>query len=161
MEDKVIYFELNNWFSGRNYPPCEPIASWVHRYQFNKDEWCRENKLCVLAGPIDMSQNWCITAPVEWVEENFPQLLTEERYTYQVMSSQAGSTEWKTTDYDKTYNSFRRYPDSDDEDSVHGQFYWRFLDYEEENYGVHWRNDDGSPDDDDYEEDDDEDRAAL
>ena len=49
-------------------------------------EWCKENKLCVLTGNIDMSQNWCITAPIGWVKENFPQLLSEERYTYTVMA---------------------------------------------------------------------------
>ena len=93
--EEIVYFELNNWFTGKDYPPCEPIASWVHEYRFNKDEWCKENKLCVLAGNIDMSQNWCITAPIGWVKENFPQLLSEERYTYTVTTYRESSREAK------------------------------------------------------------------
>lgn len=159
MEDKVIYFELNNWFSGRDYPPCEPVAGWVRNGMFNDDGWCRDNELCVLAGQIDMSQNWCITAPVEWVSANFPQLLTEEHYTYYTLKSKPGTIdwEWEKVGYDNAYNSFRRYPDPDDEDSVHGQFYWRFLEYEEENYGVRWCNDEDEYEEDDEYEVDDED----
>ncbi len=148
--EEIVYFELNNWFTGRDYPSCEPIASWVHEYRFNKDEWCKENKLCVLAGNIDMSQNWCITAPIGWVKSNFPQLLTDEHYTYTLLVHRGGS-EPEKLDYDKAYSDFRRYPDEDGE--VLGQFDWRFLDYEEDNFGVRWCNEDGSMDEDEYEED--------
>ena len=27
--DDVVYFELNNWFSGRDYLSEEPIYSWL------------------------------------------------------------------------------------------------------------------------------------
>lgn len=148
--EEIVYFELNNWFTGRDYPPCEPIASWVHEYRFNKDEWCKENKLCVLAGNIDMSQNWCITAPIGWVKENFPQLLSEERYTYTVMAYRYGNPP-EEQNFEKAYSDFRRLPDEDGE--VLGQFDWRFLDYEEDNFGVRWCNEDGSMDEDEYEED--------
>ena len=28
-KDKVIYFELNNWMSGDDYPDAEPFISWM------------------------------------------------------------------------------------------------------------------------------------
>ena len=40
------------------------------------DEWCKENKLCVYLGIVDMSYNYTVSAPKEWVEKNCPELLT-------------------------------------------------------------------------------------
>ena len=142
--EEIVYFELNNWFGGEDYPPCEPIASWVHEYRFNKDEWCKENKLCVLAGNIDMSQNWCIAAPIEWIEKNLPKILTDEEYTYYILSYFAGAT--KKVEHRKKYSDFRRFPD--EYGDVEGRFGWSFPEYAEENIGVRWRNEDGSPDED-------------
>ena len=127
----VVYFELNNWFCGRDYPPCEPVKSWVESNRFNNDTWCKENKLCVQNGVVDMSSNWCITAPLNWIQENFPQLLTGEEYTYQVNVYSCGRN--YTKEYTETYDSFRRYPDEDG--CVFGRFDWPFLEYSEENYG--------------------------
>lgn len=28
-EKEVIYFELNNWFSGEHYPAEEPFTTWI------------------------------------------------------------------------------------------------------------------------------------
>jgi len=150
--EEIVYFELNNWFTGRDYPSCEPIASWVNESKFNDDQWCKDNKLCVLAGTIDMSENWCITAPIAWVQNNFPQLLTDEHYTYTLLVHRGGS-EPEKLDYDKAYSDFRRYPDEDGE--VEGQFGWMFLEYTEDNFGVTWYEDDWSESDDSDEEDDD------
>ena len=97
-----------------------------------------------------MSQNWCITAPIGWVKENFPQLLSEERYTYTVTTYRYGNPPEKQN-IEKAYSDFRRLPDEDGE--VLGQFDWRFLDYEEDNFGVRWCNEDESMDEDDYEDD--------
>lgn len=144
----VVYFELNNWFCGRDYPPCDPIKSWVENSQFNNDQWCRENKICVLSGIIDMSENWCITAPVEWVQENFPQLLEGGEFTYNLIVYSRGTEETRT--YTNNYNSFRRYP-YDDINYTEGQFGWPFLEYEDYNFGSHYYSDDDY-DDDDYEE---------
>ena len=78
--DDVIYFELNNWFAGKDYPAAEPFLSWMGndlRLRFMDDDWVRENKLCVVAHHVDMSVNFCITATKEWVERNCPKLLTK------------------------------------------------------------------------------------
>ena len=149
MSNEIIYFEVNNWFGGRDYPICEPISEWVPKYKFNNDEWCRENKLCVLAGNVDMSANWCVAAPIEWIEQNFPKILTDEEYTYYVLVTSAGVTEKK--EYHKKYSDFRRFPD--EYGDVEGRFGWSFPEYAEENYGVRWRD---SDDYDDPEDDEDE-----
>lgn len=30
MNDIIYYFELNNWFPGRDYPDDEPFISWMN-----------------------------------------------------------------------------------------------------------------------------------
>ena len=133
--DEIVYFELNNWFYGQDYPADEQFKEWVNSHQFSKDEWCKENKLCVLCGNYDMSVNWCITAPKTWVEENCPKLLTDEKYIYTVCSYWRGVH--RTLEKEKKYSDFLR-PDGI------GQFYWKFLDYAPENYGVTWCDEDGT-----------------
>lgn len=111
---EVVYFELNNWYAGRDYPNAEPFLSWmVHDLgiQFRDEQWVKENKLCVVASCVDMSQNFCITATREWVEKTCPDLLTE-------------------------YTTFLRYPDRDGE--VYGRFGSYFLTYSEDNIGISW-----------------------
>ena len=110
--DNVIYFELNNWFSGRDYPDDEPFISWMRndlRIPFRDETWVKENRLCVVFSFIDMSQNFCITATREWVEKNCPKLLMD-------------------------YKKFLRQPDEDE--NVQGRFSQWFLPYSEENIGI-------------------------
>ena len=57
---EVVYFELNNWFAGRDYPDEEPFISWmnvdVHTTKFeDNEEWVKENRLCVAWDFVDMS----------------------------------------------------------------------------------------------------------
>lgn len=61
----VIYFELNNWSPGEDYPNEEPFTTWCDddcNLYFSNAEWVRANKLCVVESLVDMSVNWCITA---------------------------------------------------------------------------------------------------
>ena len=116
---EIIYFELNNWFSGRDYPNAEPFLSWMqcnkeNKYyiQFRDETWIEKNKLVVVESLVDMSMNFCITATKEWVEWNCPELLT-------------------------TYKGFIRYSDEDDE-APYGRFGCPFLEYEESNIGYHY-----------------------
>lgn len=132
----IIYFELNNWFAGRHYPNAEPFLSWMHndlKIKFFNEDWIKENKICVAFSHIDMSANFCITATREWVEQNCPELLTK-------------------------YTEFLRFPevyeDGDVDDTVYGQFDTPFLEYTEENFGLHYSR--SCYDDDEYYEDDDE-----
>ena len=111
----IIYFELNNWFSGRDYPNAEPFLSWMRddlNQKFRDEEWIKENKLVVVDSLVDMSMNFCITATKEWVEENCHELLS-------------------------TYKNFVRKPE-DDEDVPYGRFGSPFLEYKEENIGYHY-----------------------
>ena len=116
---EVVYFELNNWFSGRDYPDAEPFLSWMkcnkeNKYyiQFRDESWIEKNKLVVVESLVDMSTNFCITATRDWVEQNCPELLS-------------------------TYKEFIRQPDEDDE-APYGRFGCPFLEYEEENIGYHY-----------------------
>ena len=111
----IVYFELNNWFSGRDYPNAEPFLSWMSddlNQKFRDEEWIKENKLVVVESLVDMSMNFCITATKEWVEENCHELLS-------------------------TYKNFVRKP-KDDEDVPYGRFGCPFLEYKEENIGYHY-----------------------
>ena len=47
MED-IVYFELNNWFSGRDFPSDEPFISWMSndlKIPFRNENWVKEIKL--------------------------------------------------------------------------------------------------------------------
>ena len=130
---EYVYFELNNWFAGRNYPNEEPFKSWcgndLNLYFLNED-WVKENKLVVVADSIDMSIDWCITAPKEWVENNCPKLLSDES-TYVMINGSNGpfQEEYK-------YSSFLRYPNKYGD--ICGIFGTPFLEYSEENIGIHF-----------------------
>lgn len=118
MMGDIVYFELNNWMSGTDYPADEPFISWMcddFNIKFNNEDWLKENKLCVLKSYIDMSQNFCITATKEWVEKNCPKLLTD-------------------------YTKFLRQPD--EYGFVEGRFGHEFLEYNEDNIGLTWIDED-------------------
>ena len=108
----IIYFELNNWFPGQDYPNAEPFLSWISddlNITFRSEEWAKNNQLCVVMSLVDMSQNFCVTATKEWVEANCPELLT-------------------------TYAKFLRFPDKYGD--VYGRFGHEFLKYDKKNFGV-------------------------
>lgn len=112
---EVIYFELNNWFSGRDYPDAEPFLSWMRddlKQKFRDEDWVKENKLVVVESLVDMSFNYCITATKDWVEKNCPELLTK-------------------------YTKFIREKD-EIEDIPYSRFGCPFLEYKEENIGLHF-----------------------
>ncbi len=60
----IVYFEVNNWFCGRDFPDCEPFLTWMRDdcNKFNNAEWVEQNKLCVIFQLVDMSFNYCVTA---------------------------------------------------------------------------------------------------
>ena len=110
----VIYFELNNWFAGRDYPDAEPFLSWLgndSQLKFLNEDWVKENKLCVSTNNIDMSTTFRITAPKEWVEKNCPELLTK-------------------------YNKFVKVEDENGD--VVDRFGYPFLCYYNKNIGIDW-----------------------
>lgn len=117
MNDEIIYFELNNWFPGINYPNAEPFTKWLgddNKLYFCCDRWCKENKLCVSIAIIDMSVNFCITALRSWIEENCPKLLSDEE-----------------DDDGNPYSEFLR-PTKESDFGV------PFLEYSDSNIGVTW-----------------------
>ena len=156
----VIYFSVNNWFSGENYPPTENFRKWLGNdlnQSFRNDEWCKENKLCVYRGCVDMSQNYTVSAPREWVEKNCPELLTDEEYTYQMMVHRPkrkklfGGYVYEDVieEHKKKYSDFVY--EEDDYDKI-GNMPFRY--YCEENFGSEYYETDYW---DDYDEDEDED----
>ena len=134
MNDEIIYFELNDWFLGRDYPPIDGIEELMFG-AFDNDEYCFENRLCVLRGPYDMSLNLCVSAERSWVEQNLPQLLTDESYSYSYSRCYGENTKEMVVDF-KKYKDFLRFPSNGKD--VYGRFGWRFLTHCKENYGVHY-----------------------
>lgn len=109
---EVVYFELNNWMRGSDYPDKEPFITWMaddFNIAFLNEKWVKENNLCVLAAQVDMSANFCITAPKEWVEAKCPSLFEK-------------------------YKNFIRFPDKYGD--IFGKFGHEFLEYKEENIGI-------------------------
>ena len=128
----VVYFELNNWFSGRDYPNAEPFLTWMHENKFSNDKWLKENKLVCVKSYVDMSMNFCITASLEWVEKNCPKLISGDYENYTIIrhSFKDGKGIDEEIEYAKPYAEFLRLYG---EDAKFGYF----LDYEEENFGLH------------------------
>lgn len=77
-EDKMIQFELNNWAQDRDFPYEEPFITWMDEENFNlyltDSKWVNEQGIGVVWTFIDMSINFCITTPEEWVKKNCPNL---------------------------------------------------------------------------------------
>ena len=138
--EEIVYFEINNWFAGRDYPNDEIFYKWINDYQFRDDEWCKENKLCVMCGAVDMSMNYCVAAPKSWVEKNCPKLLTDEEYEYKIITSgwdkETNDVKETVKTHKKKYSDFLCYPDSDGE--VFGHISdWQFPEYCEENFDIY------------------------
>ena len=145
MNEEIIYFNVNNWFYKKDYPPIsEEFSKWICKGYFMNDEWCKEQRLCVVACNIDMSINYCISAPRSWVEKNCPQLLTDDEYTYYIIYHKydpktGGTIEEKRT-VKKKYSDFVFKPKREG-GTVTGKFGWAFPKYCEENIGVYWCDD--------------------
>lgn len=156
--EEIIYFSVNNWFCGRDYPPTENFKKWLGddlNQTFRNDKWAKENKLCIYYGVIDMSQNYTIAAPRSWVEKNCPELLTDDEYTY--VTCTYGKDGEKRQEHKAKYSDFVDHPDEDGE--VTARFDWPYLEYKEENFGCHWYDDDPYDDDDEEDEDEEEDNV--
>lgn len=159
MNGNVIYFSVNNWFCGEDYPPTENFKKWLGsdlNQTFRNDEWTKENKLCIYCGLIDMSMNYTIAAPRKWVEENCPELLTDDEFTYITVISKGNEKgEWvqEKQEHKKKYSDFVDKPDEYG-DVIDHRFGWPYLEYKPENFGVHWYHD--SSWDEEYEDDDEE-----
>ena len=109
--EEIVYFEINNWFAGRDYPNDEIFYKWIKDCQFRDNEWCKQNKLCVMCGAIDMSMNYCVAAPKSWTVKT----------------------------HKKKYSDFICQPDEDGYAYGHISG-WEFPEYKEENFGVTWNN---------------------
>ena len=97
----IVKFELNDWFSGVDYPDDEPFNSWIHEEYLSDDNWCKEQEICVIYFVLDMSVNFLITAKKEWVERNCPRLLTEHTEFISQSNHSKFSNKIKFLDYKK------------------------------------------------------------
>lgn len=146
MESKdVVFFSVNNWFCGRDYPKTDNFKKWLVddlNLSFRNDEWCKTNKLCVYWGDIDISVNFTVSAPREWVENNCPELLTDDEYTYIVRETRHkkhifGKPEvvWKDVENKKKYSDFVYTPEEGENTPDCDKFGMPFREYREENFG--------------------------
>ena len=135
----IIYFSVNNWFSGRDYPDTPNFRKWLGddlNQTFRNDEWCKENHLCVYYGCIDMSSNYTVSAPREWVEKNCPELLTNDEYSYVICSYYKGK-ETRETIKNK-FSNFVYVPEEGDDMPYSDRFDMPFREYKEENFGCEY-----------------------
>ena len=118
--EEAVFFELNNWMPGEDYPNAEPFLSWMgndRSLRFLDDGWLKRNRLRVCASIVDMSVNFCITAEKGWVRKNCPSLLTE-------------------------FREFLRIPEEDG--FVEGRFGDKFPEYDGRTFGLEWIEEDAS-----------------
>ena len=112
----VVYISVNNWFCGRDYPDTPNFRKWLGndlKQSFSNNDWVKENKLCVNAGNIDMSSNYTITAPKEWVEQNCSELLTDDEYSYDIISGLDGRVTYK-----KKFSDFVFHPNENGDECI-------------------------------------------
>ena len=130
---ETVYFELNNWFPGTNYPDAEPFVTWCddENLIFADEEFVKTNRLCVVEQVIDMSVNWCITAPKEFVEKFCPKLLSDETI---VTKFEDGRGNVRTETH--SYREYLRFPNEDGK--IIGDFGAEFLEWSENNIGIHY-----------------------
>lgn len=79
--DEIVYFEVNNWFCGRDYPNSKFFIECLKddlKQRFQNDKWCKEQEICVVFCIVDMSYNYNVTAKKSWVFENCPELFDDE-----------------------------------------------------------------------------------
>lgn len=110
--EEVVYFEFNNWFADRDYPNAQPFRDWMKddlNITLRDDKWARDNHLAIVYFPLDMSQNFLVTASKQWVEKTCSELLTK-------------------------YKEFLRFPDN--YGGVCSKWGPEFLSYDSENFGV-------------------------
>ena len=171
-QQDIIYFSVNNWFCGRDYPPTENFKNWLRddlNQKLRSDAWAKENKLCICYGFIDMSQNYTVSAPREWVEKNCPELLTDEEYTYYTIIQRPKKNLFGKVKYveerienKKKYSDFVYKPD--DGEDMPDEDYWGmpFREYCEENFGVkYYSMDDDWDDDEDEDEENEEENEGV
>lgn len=132
--EEIIYFSVNNWFYGVHYPPTENFEKWLRNdgnLAFTNDEWCKNNKLCVNYGIIDMSVNFTVSAPKSWVEKNCPELLPDKSYDYNIDVIKTKRN---------THSDFVYTPEKDN--PFVDKFGQPFLEYKEDNLGSHYYDED-------------------
>ena len=149
MNKDIIYFSVNNWFCGRDYPDTPNFRKWLGndlKQSFANDEWCKENKLCVTCQVIDMSFGYAISAPREWVEKNCPEILTDKEYSYYLIYRKPkrkklfGGYEYEKIkeEYKRKYSDFVYKPEEGEDMPDTGLYGVPFREYKEENFGVVW-----------------------
>ena len=155
MDTEIVYFSLNNWMRGHDYPEDEKYKRWVGEARgkygeqdtkdsFLDEEWVKKNKLCVLYGAYDMSTNILVSAPRAWVLENCPELLSDKTYEYDTLRCS------------ETVHHVKKYADfvcvRDDKGRIRSKVGgWDFLEYKDENIGTTWYDEDEQMNDDEDE----------
>lgn len=129
MSKDLIYFSVDDWSCGEDYPDKEPFITWFTSnyenpnhitYKFEDDKWCKENKLVVVCTLLDLSLNFNIIAAKEWIERNCPYIIGS-RFDY-TDKLERGSL------WDEPVNKLEK--------DLYLGFWGHFLPYREENYGV-------------------------
>lgn len=144
-EENVIYFELNDWHKTDSYPPLDIFETWIKERKFSDDEWCKRNRLCVIAAsPDEPLQHWLVTATTLWVAEKCPELLLAKdnpglnEYVVDITTVSAGYKKRlvKREYIHKKITDFLRYPD--EFGNVHSKFGigYDFAQYDKDNLGV-------------------------
>lgn len=126
---EIIYIDVDNWTCGEDYPDKEPFLTWMTPdydnpediiYKFEDDKWCKENKLVVVCTLLDMSLNFNIIAPKEWIEKTCPYII---------------DSQWDYTK-SKKRGSIWHDPVNETEASLYRGMEGHFLPYRKENYGI-------------------------
>lgn len=85
MNDRIVWFEFNDWISGDDFPDEELYLSWMRPERqkdhelyvpvFSDTKFLKENELVVVSTCIDMSHHYIIGAKESWINQHCPSLL--------------------------------------------------------------------------------------
>ena len=81
MNEEIYYINLNEWdYNG--HPNSDPFHDWMDDTKLDtylrNEQFAKDNKICVRWFIIDMSVQFCITAPKSFVDKLCPCLWEEE-----------------------------------------------------------------------------------
>lgn len=78
--EEIVYFSINDW-SVDYHPNDKQFMEWAGYNDFmlfrnlRNDEWCKQEKICVIANVLEYSLCFNIAAPKQYVMEHCPSII--------------------------------------------------------------------------------------
>lgn len=84
MDSEIVYLEINDWYSSQEE---ENFLNHLSNFDLETE------KVCISCEVWDQSMNYWVTCGKTWLEENFPELITE------TIEKEPEHLDWKPENY--------------------------------------------------------------